>query len=187
MDTEHPLGNYMPNWTGSLNNSFRYKDFTFGFQLDYRNGGDIYMGSLSRGNEYGTTKQSLLGRDAWYNGTGGIVAQGVTEDGQVNTKAVNPQEYFARISKCGEEYVYDGTNLRLREVSFGYNVPTSILKKTPFTKVNVSLWGRNLWLIHSNIPGYDPECAYSTGNGEGIELYSFPSLRSFGFNLNVSF
>lgn len=101
--------------------------------------------------------------------------------------AVNPQEYFSRIAKAGEEYVYDGTNLRLRELTVGYNMPRRILDKTPFSDIRISLWGRNLWMIYSHIPGYDPESSFSTGNGEGIELSSFPSTRSFGINVKFSF
>ncbi|WP_106830811.1 SusC/RagA family TonB-linked outer membrane protein [Parabacteroides pacaensis] len=187
MDTENPIGNYLPKWTGSMANNFTYKNLTFGFMLDLRVGGDIYMNSLSRGSEYGTTKMSLAGRDAWYAGTGGIVVDGVTEDGQVNTKAVNPQEYWARVSRAGEEFIYDGTNLRLRELTIGYNFPKKMLAKTPFTNLKVSFVGRNLWIIKNNIPGYDPESSYSTGNAGGIEYAAFPSMRSFGFNLNVSF
>ncbi|WP_102407472.1 SusC/RagA family TonB-linked outer membrane protein [Parabacteroides bouchesdurhonensis] len=187
MDNENPIGNYLPKWTGSMNNMFTYKNITFSFMLDLRVGGDIYMNSLSRGSVYGTTEMSLAGRDEWYAGTGGIVVDGVTEDGQVNTKAVNPQEYWSRVSRSGEEFLYDGTNLRLRELTIGYIFPKKMLAKTPFTNLKLSFVGRNLWLIKNNIPGYDPESSYSTGNASGIEYASFPSMRSFGFNLNVSF
>ncbi|MEG0994182.1 MAG: SusC/RagA family TonB-linked outer membrane protein [Bacteroidales bacterium] len=187
MDNDNPIGNYLPKWTGSMNNSFIYKNISLSFMLDLRVGGDIYMNSLSRGSEYGTTKLSLAGRDEWYAGTGGIVVDGVTEDGAPNTKAVNPQEYWARVSRAGEEFLYDGTNLRLRELIVGYELPKKLLTKTPFTNLKISFVGRNLWLIKSNIPGYDPESSYSTGNASGVEYASFPSMRSFGFNLNVSF
>ena len=187
IDTENPLGNYLPDWTSSMVHSFRVKDFFLSFQLDFRKGGDIYMGSLSRGDNYGTSRASLRGREEWYAGNGGIVAEGINPEGEVNTLAVNPQEYFSRIAKAGEEYVYDGTNLRLRELTVGYNMPRRILDKTPFSDIRISLWGRNLWMIYSHIPGYDPESSFSTGNGEGIELSSFPSTRSFGINVKFSF
>ncbi|MDD2437579.1 MAG: SusC/RagA family TonB-linked outer membrane protein [Massilibacteroides sp.] len=187
MDSENPIGNYLPKWTGSMNNVFTYKNITFSFMLDLRVGGDIYMNSLSRGSVYGTTKMSLAGRDEWYAGTGGIVVDGVTEDGQVNTKAVNPQEYWSRVSRSGEEFLYNGTSLRLREMTIGYVLPKKMLAKTPFSNLKLSFVGRNLLLLKNNIPGYDPESSYSTGNASGIEYASFPSMRSFGFNLNVSF
>lgn len=188
MDMENPIGNYLPKWTGSMTNAFTYKNLSFSFMLDLRVGGDVYMNSLSRGTMYGTTELSMAGRDEWYAGTGGIVVDGIVkETGEVNTKAVNPQEYWSRVSRAGEEFLYDGTSLRLRELTLGYTFPKKMLVKTPFTSLKLSFVGRNLWLIKNNIPGYDPESSYSTGNASGIEYASFPSMRSFGFNLNVSF
>lgn len=186
-DMNTQIGNYMPKWTGSMINSFTYKNLSFSFMLDMRYGGDIFVNSLARGSQYGTTELSLQGRDEWYAGTGGIVVDGVTADGKQNTVAANPQAYWDRVSRAGEEFVYDGTNLRLRELTVGYMFPNKILAKTPFTNLKLSFVGRNLWLIKNNILGYDPESSYSTGNGQGIEYASLPSMRSFGFNLNVSF
>ncbi len=187
VDSDNPIGNYLPKWMGSMTNTIRYKNLTLGFMLDLRVGGDIYINSLARGAEYGTTKMTLEGRDEWYAGTGGIVFPGVTEDGQPNTKAVNPQEYWNHMKNASEQWVYDGTNLRLRELTIGYTFPKSILEKTPFTSLKISAVGRNLWIIHSKIPGFDPESSISTGNAGGFEYASLPTLRSFGINLNVSF
>lgn len=186
-DMNTKIGNYMPLWTGSLVNTFRYKNVLLGFMLDLRYGGDIFINSLARGSVYGTTKLSLAGREEWYAGTGGIIVDGVHLDGTPNTTAVNPQAYWDRVARAGEEFVYDATNLRLRELSIGYIVPGKALANTPFNSLKVSFVGRNLWLLKNNVPGYDPESSYSTGNGQGIEYASLPSMRSFGFNLNVSF
>lgn len=196
MNTKEPLGNYLPKWTASWNNSLTYRDFTLGFLLDLRVGGDIYMNSLAQGAANGTNILSLDGREEWYAGTGGILVDGVQEtigaNGETiyvpNTTYANPQEYWSRVKNIGERHVYDATNLRLRELTLGYNLPKKVLAKSPFTSVKLSFVARNLWILYSNIPGgYDPETVVSTGNAGGIEHYSFPTMRSFGFNLNVSF
>ncbi|MDP4185775.1 MAG: SusC/RagA family TonB-linked outer membrane protein, partial [Bacteroidota bacterium] len=181
------LGNYSPKWSGSLLNGFSYKGFDLNFLIDVRWGGNIYMGSLSAANSYGTSKMSLEGREGWYAGTGGYVAKGVTADGKVNTKAVSPEAYWNFVSRIAEEYIYDATNIRLRELSIGYSIPRNLMRKTPLESVKFSLVGRNLWLFKNNVPGFDPESAYSTGNGQGIEYGSIPSFRSIGFNLTVGF
>ncbi len=196
MDTDNPIGNYLPKWTGSMLNTFNYRDFTLGFLLDLRVGGDVYVNSLAQSSANGTSLMSLDGRDAWYAGTGGILVDGVVskvnEAGETiyvpNTTYCNPQEYWNTVKNIGERHVYDGTNLRLRELTLGYNLPKKILAKTPFSSVKLSAVARNLWIIYNNIPGgYDPETILTTSNGGGIEHYSFPTMRSFGFNLNVSF
>lgn len=196
MATENPLGNYLPKWTGSMLNSFNYRDFSLSFLLDLRVGGDVYMNSLAQSSANGTSLMSLEGRDAWYAGTGGILVDGVVaqinDAGETvyvpNTTYCNPQEYWSSVKNVGERHVYDGTNLRLRELTLGYSLPKKILAKTPFSSVKLSAVARNLWIIYNNIPGgYDPETILTTGNGGGIEHYSFPTMRSFGFNLNVTF
>ena len=195
-DTSNPIGNYLPKWSGSWSNNFSWRNFSLGFLLDLRVGGDIYMNSLAQAAVQGTNEMSLEGRDEWYAGTGGILVDGVQAvtgaDGSVsyveNTTYANPQEYWSRVKDMGERHVYDGTNLRLRELTFGYTVPKKALAKTPFTSFKLSFVARNLWIIYNNVPGgYDPETIISTGNAGGIEHFSFPTMRSFGFNLNVSF
>jgi hypothetical protein len=72
----------------------------------------------------------------------------------------------------------------LREVIIGY----TFHDVTPWlSKINLSFVGRNLWLIHSNIPGIDPENAYSAGNIVGINSNPIPSSRSLGFNVKITF
>jgi TonB-linked SusC/RagA family outer membrane protein len=182
------VGNYNPKWTGGMLNSFSYKGVDVSFLIDVRWGGNIYINSLSAANVYGTSAMSLEGRAAWYAGTGGYVAKGVNSTtGAVNTIAVSPEAYWNDVANVAEEYVYDATNIRLRELSIGYNIPKTLLNYTPFVSAKLSMVGRNLWLIKSDVPGFDPESAYSTGNGQGIEYGSIPSFKSIGFNLNIGF
>ena len=101
---------------------------------------------------------------------------------------MNPQEYWAHVggqSPVGEEFVYDASFVKLREVIVGFKLPLSLLENTPFKKASFSVIGRNLWIIHKNTPGFDPEAAFNAGNSQGIEAYAFPSTRSVGFNLNL--
>lgn len=181
------LGNYTPKWIGGFLNSFSYKSLSMSALIDVRWKGAIYMNSLSRAAKYGTSEMTLKGREEYYAGTGGIVVDGVNANQEKNNIAVNPQDYWDRVSRASELFVYDATSIRLRELSLGYTFSSNLLSKTPFTSMKLSFVGRNLWLIKSEIPGYDPESAYSTGNGQGIEYGSMPSFRNFGLNLNVSF
>ena len=84
-------------------------------------------------------------------------------------------------------YVYDASYVKLREVSFSYSIPAKWLGKLPVSKVTVSIVGRNLWIIHKNIPYYDPESSLSAGNVQGIADGTYPSTRTLGFNISVGF
>jgi hypothetical protein len=84
-------------------------------------------------------------------------------------------------------FIYDASNVRLREVVFGYNIPNKVWGKFPVRNVFFGLVGRNLWLISSHIPGIDPESSFTTTNAQGWENGSYPSTTSYGANLRIEF
>jgi hypothetical protein len=121
---------------------------------------------------------------------GGMIYDAVTEDGSINTTYIDASDYYSgwNYDLLPTAYhVYDASYIKLREISFGYNLPAKTLAKTPLSSVNISVVGRNLWLIHKNMPYYDPELSLSAGNIQGIADGAYPSTRTFGFNLRVGF
>lgn len=179
------LGNANPQWMGGLINQFSYKGIDLAFQIDIRYGGKVYMGSLRQGAMAGTLDFTAANREP-----GSIRLEGVNKDGDAVVGETYAEEYWGRIAGSNgptEEWVKDATNMRLRELSIGYNIPSKVLSKTFVRSAKISFVGRNLWMIHSKVKGFDPEAGYSTGNAQGFEYGSMPTLRSFGFNLNVTF
>ena len=87
--------------------------------------------------------------------------------------------------------VFDGTVIRIREISLGYTFPDSFLQRTPFGKASLTLTGRNLWYFAPNIPhslNLDPERnGFGATNTQGIEYATAPQSRRYGVNLNVTF
>jgi len=176
------LGNYNPSWMAGLTNTLNYKGISLSFQIDMRYGGSVYMGSYRAGAAYGTLDFTEANR-----GTETMLVPGVFEDRTPNTVKTDAQKYWGRVTNVAEEWIYDATNIRLRELSIGYSIPKKLLYKTPLQGVKLSFVGRNLWMIHSKTKGFDPEAGFTTGNSQGIETGSMPTLRSLGFNLNVTF
>lgn len=178
------LGNSSPKWMGGITNTFRFKGFDLSFLIDMRYGGNVYMGSYRAGASMGTLDFTEAGRD-------GMVVPGVKTDGTVNDIQTRGDLYWGWISDgttgSSEPWIYDATNIRLRELTIGYTFPRKLLAKTPIKGARISLVGRNLWMIHSKTDGFDPEAGYTTGNAQGYELGSMPTLRSLGFNVNVTF
>ena len=174
------LGNYNPDWMGGITNTIHFRNFDFSFQIDGRFGGDVFMGSIQSGTGAGTLKMTETGRDK-------MIVAGVNASGQKNTIETTAQEYWGQLANGIEPWIYDATNIRLRELSLGYSLPKKVLEKTPFQSVKFSLVGRNIWMIHSKTKGFDPESGYSTSNAQGIEFGSMPTMSSYGFNLNVTF
>jgi TonB-linked SusC/RagA family outer membrane protein len=121
----------------------------------------------------------------------GYVADGVFANGSENNKGVDPQAYFHQRKWGGiaELDVYDASYVKLRDVTINYRFPQRWLKADGFIKdANLSLVGRNLWLIYSGVPNIDPESSFtSNNNGLGQEYAAMPATRSIGFNLKLVF
>ena len=84
-------------------------------------------------------------------------------------------------------YVFDASYVKLRELSISYSLPSKVLENSVINRVSFALVGRNLWIIHKNVDHFDPEAQLTSGNQQGIETGSYPTLRTFGFNFTLGF
>lgn len=180
------LGNSQPDWTGGLSNTLTYKSISLRFLIDARFGGQIYAGTNSALAGSGVSKETLEYRE------NGIVVDGVIlqDDGTYlpNATSISAQDYWGSVSGIASEYIFDQSNVRLRELVLSYNVPSSILKSGFIKGATVGLVGRNLFFIYKEIDHVDPEASLGTGNsGQGILSYNMPTARSIGFNVNIKF
>lgn len=201
------LGNYNPDWIGGITNSFRYKRVTFSCQVDMKMGGEIYSATNHYGREKGVFIETLKGREEWYASeaarkeagvspalwvpTGGVVAEGVLEDGTVNTKFMNPETYFTQFAtwtkEIHEPYIYDATYIKLREVYLSYKLPEKLVNRIKLSNAEVALTGHNVWLIYKKSPNIDPESVYNSTNAQGVEYAAMPSVRNIGIYIKVEF
>jgi hypothetical protein len=117
----------------------------------------------------------------------GNIFPGVTQDGKPNTTILPAQQYYKGFTNVDEQFVYDASFVKLREVKLSYSLPSYWIKKIGFQSATVSLVGRNLWIIYKKIPNIDPETAFNTGNAQGLEDLTLPTVRNIGFNINLKF
>jgi len=201
------VGSGVPDLTGGINNSITYKAFNLTFLIDFKAGGDILSATNMRLSSAGLHKQTLQGRA----GEDPLTVTGVTQtlnpttgapivDGAGNAvyepfnytlTPVQAQSYWGSIggdsNGITDKFIYDASFVKLRQVTFGYNFPRTLLDKTPFTNLSLSFVARNLAILYKNTENIDPESAYSNGNGQGLDYFGFPSTRSYGFNLRLAF
>ena len=68
-----------------------------------------------------------------------------------NTTQVTAEAFWGQIggrnSPAGEAFAEDASNIRMREMTFGYRFPQSLLDKTPIKSAKISLVGRNLFFL----------------------------------------
>ena len=108
------------------------------------------------------------------------------------SNAVTPELYWGRAAGgnigVGEAFLYDATNIRLRNITVGYDFEKKWLEKTPLQKVRVSFVANNVWMIVNHLEGIDPESISATNsNATGFENGAAPTSRSFTFNVTVGF
>jgi TonB-linked SusC/RagA family outer membrane protein len=180
------LGFGVPPQQIGIGASFRYKDFNAGFLIEGKSGGQIYSGTNNRLIGYGLHKMTVPagGREA------GMVPDGVLEDGSVITTSLDyaqQQAYWGRYNDAAEAGVRDSDYMRLRQLSIGYNIPSSVLEGTFIQSASVSLIGKNLFFLSNDVENVDPESAYNSNNSQGLEFSGMPVPRTIGFNVNLKF
>lgn len=170
------LGNPNPNFMAGITNTLSYKGVTLKFLIDGRFGGQVMSVTEALLDEFGVSQRSADARDA-----GGVNVNGTTLDAEKYYTAIGGR------SGITEAYMYDATNIRLRELSLGYSLPKSTVSGVGLSSARISLVGRNLFFFRNDAP-FDPDVTFATGVGfQGVDVFSLPSTRSLGFNLSIGF
>lgn len=184
------IGDPNPDWRWTTINSFRYKNFNFGAQLEYSHGGDISSRSVEDMLERGVTRDTE-NRDRSFVIPGFLADDGTGEllldpDGNKipNTIQLNAQRTaFSNYYNANDLSMWDASVFRIREISVGYSLENKN-GRLPFDKIDFLLSGRNLWYIAPNFPkymNYDPE------NDGGLGRNNVPSTKRFAFGLTLTF
>lgn len=180
------IGDPNPDWTSTLDNTFSYKGFSLGATLNYRHGGDIFS----------KTAATLLNRgviDFPFDRLGTYVLPGVNEDGGVNTTQIGATDIaFSNWFGAANEFeIWDGTTIRLSEVRLGYTLTSKMLEKTPFSGLSFTVSGSNIWYKAVNFPkgtNFDSNTnSTGVGNNIGIEYFTGPSSKRYGFSIKATF
>ncbi|WP_332369208.1 hypothetical protein [Spirosoma telluris] len=194
-DAIEKLGNFNPKFTAGFSNNFTYKNWNLNLLIDGKFGGIVTSGTSAQMAYAGTSASTATFRDAnsW-------LIPGVTPEGKANTVSVNAEKFWQTVAQgdysWGEFFTYDATNVRVRELTLGYN-----FTKLPgfFKHARLSFVARNLFFLYRgnailDVPGigkrkmdFDPEVSFGNSNFQGVEYYNLPSTRNIGVNLKLSF
>lgn len=164
------IGNPNPAWLFSLNNRFEWRGFDLSIYLQGVGGNKIYNatrmtmeGMNGAVNQYATVENRWTGE-----GTSNTMPRAVWADPNGN----------CRIS---DRFVEDGSYLRLKNITLGYNLPKSVLRHIGMENARVSFSAENVATI-TGYSGFDPEVGI-----DGIDRSSFPLARTFNFGLSFNF
>jgi hypothetical protein len=174
------IAHAQPDFTFGWSNTFDYKNFSLNLLIDAKFGGEVVSVTESVNDFYGVSQASANAR----NTNGGMIN---VVDTSGAAKQMSAQDYYLKTGgRAGllGEYVYDATNVSLREISLGYNLK---FEKSFVENMRLSVIANNLFFIYKDAP-FDPNIASSTGIGlQGVDIYGQPSTRSIGLNINVNF
>jgi TonB-linked SusC/RagA family outer membrane protein len=207
------IGNFTPDWTGGINNSFSYKNLALSFLIDVQKGGDIWSLDMYYGLSSGLYPETAFTNDlgnpvrdpiigdaiSGYGAkSGGYIIEGVNVVRDADGAIISSTPNKTRVDASNADgfgtgvlphsaFVYDASFIKLREVVLTYSLPSKLLSKTFIKGVSLSAIGSNLWIILKNLPYADPESGMTAGNIQGYTTGSLPTTRDFSFNLKLDF
>jgi len=172
------MGNMNSKWNMGWNNTFRYKGLTLSMLIDFRIGGKVVSMTEATLDGYGVSERTGRARDSGY-----VMREGI--------KFSNVKAYYDVVGATSfnsvynvEDYVYDATNVRMREISLGYTFRNLFGQSKNLTLAFIA---RNLFFFYKDAP-MDPDVSMGTGNGlQGFDVFNLPTTRSFGLNVKLNF
>ncbi len=191
------LGKSNPDYILGLNTAVSFKGFRLAATMDYRTGHQFWSGAKSWLSWSGHLVESAQnGRTGFiypnsaietspgvYEANTGVITGGTSYSTFLNYYS---NDYYT----VTENFVLDATAFKVRELSLSYTLPTKMLDRTPLSNVVVGVNARNPFTVlpAENRNYNDPETSNTTGNGQGLAaINQYPTTRSLGFNLNVTF
>jgi len=199
------LGSVLPDWNAGISNTFSYKNFSLNLLIDIQEGGVLFSTTNMFGtytgifeNTVGTNANGKAYRDDVADG-GGILIDGPVghfdADGNLVIDAATNDTYISAGRWAADHYsgprgglnTFNARYIKLRNVSFTWNLPKKWMQDTFIYGASLSIYGGNLAIWNTDAPHIDPEQATNSGNIQGLEGGANPSTRTFGFNLKFDF
>ncbi|GAA3565305.1 SusC/RagA family TonB-linked outer membrane protein [Snuella lapsa] len=192
------IGDPNPDWQLTTINSFSFKGLTLTAQVEYVHGGDFSSNTINNLLRRGVTKfqdnregtKVISGFYANPN-TGEVLLDGSGNKIPNAIQQGTNELWFLNYVDTSDNQIFDGSTVRLREISLTYDLPKKFLAKTPFGSMSFTLLGQNLWFYSPNIPKYtnfDPETlSTGVGNGLGLDFQTAPTSKKYGFSFKATF
>ena len=163
-----------PKFTGGITNTFSYKGFSLSTFFNFVYGNEIYNSS-----------RALFDSDGLYDSYNAMVLMpGWSRWGKVGDIATHPKPVLGGnhdSNQGSSRYLEDGSYIRLRNVTLGYQLPVSWLSKAKIASARVFVSGDNLW-TGTKFSGIDPEASTNVGTSS----FKYPVSRKILFGINVS-
>ncbi len=177
--TQVVLGNPNPKWIGGITNTFSYKGLELSVLFQGVQGNMIYNGGgqyMSASGSNGFDNQTKDQLNAW------------KKPGDI-TNVPQARLFSANGVNDSDRYLSDGSYLRLKNITFGYTLPSNLVSKIKMDKIRVYVSSQNL-LTFTKYKGWDPEVnadSFASNINQGIDFYSAPQPKTIIMGINIGF
>lgn len=186
------VGNALPKFTGGLTNTLTYKNFNLNLFVYFQQGNkilsmhDFFLVHGGTQKNIGFIPRQL---ERWQN-PGDItdIPRMTTYNGDPTVNGGSANNYGGNVANLSSRYLMDGSFLRIKNLSIGYNVPKSIVQRLYLSRLNISVSATNLWTL-TKYNGLDPEVNAQGGNQNtyGYDWATVPQPRTFQLSLSATF
>jgi TonB-linked SusC/RagA family outer membrane protein len=188
---ERVIGKVSPDFLLGMNTSVEFHKLRLSALFDWKQGGQMYSGTMGLLDYYGVSQRSADYRkmDSFLFDKPAVKVAEIDGNGNpvyapndIRISGASAQDYFNAENNISESMIYDNSFIKLREISLSYPA----LSKPGFN-LNVNVFARNL-LLWSSFDGLDPEATQGNNNmGGAFERFSLPGASSYGLGLNIKF
>ncbi|MDI9366090.1 MAG: TonB-dependent receptor [Flavobacterium sp.] len=174
------VGDPNPDFIAGITNNFSYKNFDLSFLFNgvFGNQVSVYgMGQYSMANMIYEDNQTADQMNRW------------RKPGDV-TNVPQARYWFGNGNQRSSRFIVDGSFVRLRNVTFGYNLPQSILKHAKLERLRFYVSATNLFTFTNKYPLWDPEVnadSFDSNISKGNDFYTPPQPRTILVGLNIGF
>ena len=185
------IGNTQPKFFGGWNNQLSFGNFDLSVFVNFQVGNDVYNANKLEFSSGYTPNSNMLAimNDGWTN----INAQGQVVTDPVQLAQLNANtKLWSPLRTASSFYVHswaieDGSFLRINNITLGYNLPASLLKRAKISNLRIYGTVNNL-AVFTNYSGYDPEVntRRSSPLTPGVDYSAYPRSKAFIVGLNLS-
>lgn len=172
------IGDPNPDFIWGWNNDFKFKNFDLNIFFQGSQGNDILSYTLMELNLLsGINNATTVALNRWT---------------PSNTDTNVPKATTGRTRRVSTRWIYDGSFVRLKNLSLGYTIPVTVLDRLNINKFRIYVSAQNI-LTFTNYEGYDPEVNYRSQSATdsnrnlGLDYGSYPNAKSYTVGLNIGF
>ena len=168
------IGDPNPDFVGGWNNTFRYKGFDLSCSMQFVYGNSIYNENKRMSGRFAYNAYTKDFLDAW------------TTPGQITT--VHKVYPATDDENFGSMFIEDGSYLKVKDLTLGYNLPANISSKIKLSSFRVYISAYNLYTL-THYSGFDPDVNAQAGNvmTTGCDSGVFPQMKSLLIGINLKF